>query len=1169
MLPMKMFRYWVTYWPILGDVLADNGSGLDSDVDGDTLTVSTTPVSGPSDGALTLNANGTFTYTSDLNFNGVDSFQYQVGDGNGGTDQGTVTITVNSVNDLPVALDDSFVTDEDVPLSGDVLADNGSGPDSDVDGDTLTVSTTPVAGPSDGALTLNANGTFTYTPDLNFNGVDSFQYQVGDGNGGFDNGDVGITITSVDDPPQAVDDPQSVAEDSVNTLILVLANDTDVDGGPININSFVQPANGTVLLVNAGTSFSYTPDANYCNDGVTTDDFTYTLTPGGSSATVRVTVTCLPDPPLAGVDDYTSVGNTVLQVGVVGVSPSVQVTGSVLDNDVDPDGTGPLTVPGTSGISAGASVSMNADGTFTYTPPRGLIGIDSFDYTLSNGAVTSTGTVNVTMTSRVWYIDNSFVGSGDGRSSSPYQSMAAFSVVNGSPPSGSNPADGDTIFVAQGSGDYPGGVVLLNNQSMVGNGVTLTEGPLTIPPAARPNLSTGIVISDSNSIRGLNITATTNDGIVGNNAGGTTTLDQVSIILSGAGSGMALTNQSGSITFSNGSIDSTSAGAVVDINGGNAAFNFNSTNIVKNGSGSGISIANKTGGSVAFDSASGVTLSNITGDGIFLSSNTGSFNFTGGLNITNSGGTGLTATNSGTLTIPGINNTINTTNGIGLSLSGTTIGGGGITFQRISSTNATNGIVLDNTGANPFSITGSGTTDGSGGTIQDTTGSTMVDGISLTNASNVSLSNMTLTNANEIDAGGTGVCDGNTNLGCNAAVQLSSASNVTLTNVDIDGAEEQCINGNAVVNLQIIDSIIQNCGNQINEHGIHIRELLGTAANGNTNRITNTTVRAANTSNVEIVNTTATNSNNQSSPDLLVVTNSTFSDLVAPNGSNGISLLSRSNGNVRLEVSNSIFRNLRGIGLKLNGEQGGDLQSDITSSTFEPGIGQLTVGIETLLTQNSTHILNIHDNTKIETDTGTPVNLRAFNSASFTGRVTNNAVIQNSSSSGNGNGIQAVVDGSSGNSVVLISGNTIQQSWFGRGIRLDARAGSGRLDATVLNNIINSSGDLSNDALEMFAGNGAGGEASTICVNLSGNSVASGAFSDEYAAEQVAGNTFLMQSLTPASGATEAQVEAFIASTDTNPGGVTADVSPAGFGIVVAYQAATCNAAPAPLANQG
>ena len=93
----------------------------DSDLDGDTLSVNTTPVSEPANGTLVLNANGTFTYTPNANFNGTDSFVYQVTDGNGGTAEATVDITVNSINDDPVAANDAFSTDEDTAYSACLL----------------------------------------------------------------------------------------------------------------------------------------------------------------------------------------------------------------------------------------------------------------------------------------------------------------------------------------------------------------------------------------------------------------------------------------------------------------------------------------------------------------------------------------------------------------------------------------------------------------------------------------------------------------------------------------------------------------------------------------------------------------------------------------------------------------------------------------------------------------------------------------------------------------------------------------------------------------------------------------------------------------------------------------------------------------------------------------
>ena len=177
-------------------------------MDGDTLTISATPVTDVANGTLVLNTNGTFTYTPDANFNGTDSFVYTLEDGNGGTDTATVTLTVNSVNDEPVANDDAFAGDEDNDITGDVLnlRGGGGGEDTDDDNDTLTISATPVTDVANGTLVLNTNGTFTYTPDANFNGTDSFVYTLEDGNGGTDTATVTLTINAVNDAPVAAAD---------------------------------------------------------------------------------------------------------------------------------------------------------------------------------------------------------------------------------------------------------------------------------------------------------------------------------------------------------------------------------------------------------------------------------------------------------------------------------------------------------------------------------------------------------------------------------------------------------------------------------------------------------------------------------------------------------------------------------------------------------------------------------------------------------------------------------------------------------------------------------------------------------------------------------------------------------------------------------------------------
>lgn len=144
----------------------------DTGADGDGL--SAVLVEGPSNGTLTLNGDGSFTYTPAPDYNGEDSFTYKANDGAADSNEATVTITVNAVNDAPVANDDSATTDQNTAVTIDVL-DN----DTDVDGDALTV--TIETEPGNGEAVVNGDGTVTYTPDEDFTGEDSFTYIVSDG----------------------------------------------------------------------------------------------------------------------------------------------------------------------------------------------------------------------------------------------------------------------------------------------------------------------------------------------------------------------------------------------------------------------------------------------------------------------------------------------------------------------------------------------------------------------------------------------------------------------------------------------------------------------------------------------------------------------------------------------------------------------------------------------------------------------------------------------------------------------------------------------------------------------------------------------------------------------------------------------------------------------------
>ena len=195
-----------------------------SDVDSPTLTYSI--VAGPSHGTVTGTA-PTVTYTPAANYNGADSFTFKANDGSLDSNTATVSITVAAVNDAPVAVNDSYSTNEDTPLT--IAAPGVLGNDTDVDSPTLTA--TLVSGPAHGTLTLNADGSFTYTPAANFNGSDSFTYTASDGSLDSNVATVAITINAVNDAPVAVADHYLTPEDTALTIAApgVLANDTDVD----------------------------------------------------------------------------------------------------------------------------------------------------------------------------------------------------------------------------------------------------------------------------------------------------------------------------------------------------------------------------------------------------------------------------------------------------------------------------------------------------------------------------------------------------------------------------------------------------------------------------------------------------------------------------------------------------------------------------------------------------------------------------------------------------------------------------------------------------------------------------------------------------------------------------------------------------------------------------
>ncbi|MEO1267318.1 MAG: cadherin-like domain-containing protein [Myxococcota bacterium] len=374
----------------------------DSDPDMDTLSVDATLEDDVNNGSLSLNsANGTFTYTPNQDFNGTDSFSYRATDGNLTSDPVTVTITVNPQNDRPVANNDTspgYTVNEDTMLQVSLAADGVLDNDTDIDGDALTAVLDDDV--NNGTLSLNPNGTFTYQPNPDFNGTDSFTYFANDGNlNSSTTATVLITVNAVNDRPVAVNDPTTPGDpnytvDEDGTLNVsagagVLANDTDVDlGDTLDATSVSSASSGTLNLNTNTGAFSYEPEQDF-NGTVT---FTYRVTDGSltssNTATVTITVSPINDAPIATGETYNATEETLL---------SINTANGVLDNDVDPDTGDDLDVEIVSDVSNG-TLSMNTEtGAFTYDPDPNFFGTDSFTYKAVDSSMVDSNTVTVTI----------------------------------------------------------------------------------------------------------------------------------------------------------------------------------------------------------------------------------------------------------------------------------------------------------------------------------------------------------------------------------------------------------------------------------------------------------------------------------------------------------------------------------------------------------------------------------------------------------------------------------------------------------------------------------------------------------------------------------------------------------------------------------------------------
>ncbi len=307
-----------------------------ADVDGDALGIQIeTP---PANGSLTFDEQGNPVYVPHENFTGTDSFTYTAFDGALRSNVATVFITVNPVNDAPVAVDDSATTDEDTPLGGTLLG-------ADADNDPLAFVLVDAA--RYGVVVVNPNGAYTYTPNPDFHGADSFSFQASDGLASSNVATVAITVAPVNDAPTAADGSAATDEDTAFNGTLLGA---DVDGDALTFALVGTAKNGTVA-VNANGSYTYAPNANYHGS----DSFTFRASDGQAASNVA-TVTIAVNP----VNDAPTLAPATLSLPEN--SPNGTGVGTIVGADVDGDA---LTYAIVAGNTAGAFAIDPASGVVT------------------------------------------------------------------------------------------------------------------------------------------------------------------------------------------------------------------------------------------------------------------------------------------------------------------------------------------------------------------------------------------------------------------------------------------------------------------------------------------------------------------------------------------------------------------------------------------------------------------------------------------------------------------------------------------------------------------------------------------------------------------------------------------------------------------------------------
>ncbi len=947
---------------------------------------------------------------------------------------------------------------------------------------------------------------------------------------------------------------------------------------PIDPLPTLDPATGTGFTGTFGTAFSQaftasggtgpftytinpsTPPAGLSFVGGTlsgppnaTGTFTFTVTAtsavGCASTTQSYTLVVRPN--LAN-DSYSGVGNTQLYItGVAGTpaTPAVASATTALANDLPAAG---VTVTGVVSpcVGLGGTITIDSAGRFVYTPPVGVTGNDACTYTATSDTggtgtpASATATITIGLANRVWYV-NGAAGAGDGRSHSPFNTLASASTAH---------ASNDTVFVQSGgtATATPGAITMKATTWLWGQGTALppvggiaiqNTGATTKPVLSgtvtlggnsvtvssldiATNGATGLTDDQAGAITG--ITVQNNVTVTATNAAAVVLSDVTSsasgIVLSSvassgsATSGVSLTNVNGTFTAPAGAL-SNATNADFLVSGGTANVTWGGT--INDDLGVLVAVSSTTGGAKAFTGA--ISDGNDgDGSGIVLTNNSGaSISFSGGIVLSTGGNPAFTATGGGTVVVcdenpcgasgsnGGLVNTLTTTTGTALNVASTTIGASDLEFQSISSNGGTaTGIILSATGSTGgLKVKGTGAA-GSGGTIQNKAGT-----------------------------------DGDTATGI--GIYLNQTANVRLDRMQLNGFGNFAIRGFEVAGLSMTGVVVSGTnGNSAAENegsvvfGAEAGET-GGARNGLTGvvSITSCEISGGHEDNLKIRNQSGTLSQ-------LTLTSTTIRDntTVSP-GNNGVLFQADGTANMTVDVVGGSFLRNRANGIQVITNGGGTMDFSTTGGIFTDN----NIGVNVAHNSTGTMLFAIGTGTYSATASGKAspinVNLGAVASGPMTGTVSGNTITN--ANSPTGPGIRVISNGA--NAAVLtiqVQGNNISQIG-NRGIEMIARDGNSVINATVRSNTVTLTDPLSADGIRIDAG-AVSTDTTTICADIAQNtSTTIGGLFGVRVRQRFAGTTFRIEGY--GGGATDMTAVQNYLSSQNNGATASADFAGAGF----------------------